>query len=268
MTEHWRLLLDPALPGSVNMARDEAMQQLHMHCATLPTLRLYAWRPACLSLGRFQRSTALQREACTAAGIEIVRRASGGRALLHDDELTYAVVARSDHALVGAESIAASYRVISLAFVEALHMLGVKASLAVGDKGQTIADRQRASSACFDSPTAYELIIDGRKLIGSAQMRREQVLLQHGAVPLSAHAQRLTALLSDTPADLAQRMIALDEAAQRRIEFNELAQALIQAFASVWQIELVPSAWLPEELELAEHLQHEKYEDEDWTFQR
>lgn len=287
MNESWRLLIDLALPGSVNMARDEAMQLLHAQGLTIPTLRLYAWKPACLSLGRFQRSTALNREACIAAGIEIVRRPSGGRALLHDDELTYAVVASSDHALVGAGSIAASYRVISLAFVEALRMLDVQTVFA--SKGQLEGKplkkssspktstresepeptpKEKASSACFDAPTAYELTIDGRKLIGSAQMRREQVLLQHGAVPLSAHAHRLAALLDDTPVDLAQRMIALDEAAGRRIHFEELAQALIQAFRSVWQIELEPGQWLPEELALAAQLRHEKYENDEWTYHR
>lgn len=264
MTETWRLLIDPALPGSANMARDEAMQQLHARGLTLPTLRLYAWQPACLSLGRFQRSTALEREACCAAGIEIVRRPSGGRALLHDDELTYAVVAHANHGIIGGESIGTSYRAISLAFVEALRRLGVQADLAPRQRSEN----GSTSSACFDAPTAHELVIAGRKLIGSAQMRREHVLLQHGAVPLSEHAQRLAALLSDTPADLAQRMIALDQAARRRIDFAELAQVLIQAFAHVWQIELVPGTWLPEELELATQLEHEKYLDDSWTFQR
>src|SRR6266487_245054 len=120
MPETWRLIIDKPCDGATNMARDEAIAALHATGATPPTLRLYQWQPACLSLGRFQRSREVDREACARQEITIVRRPSGGRALLHDHELTYAIVAQATHSLFGGESILASYRQISLALRDGL----------------------------------------------------------------------------------------------------------------------------------------------------
>src|SRR5262245_26744014 len=238
MTETWRLLIDDFADSATNMARDEALAAVHASGVPSPTLRLYRWRPACLSLGRFQRSAAIDRAACARAGVEIVRRPSGGRALLHDDELTYAVIARADHPLVAGGSVVDSYRRISAALLAGLRRLGVQAELTparrdhrptTNDQRPTtndeeprttrrVSDRepelrtadyglrttgyglraehgtrntQQASAACFDAPASYELTVDGRKLVGSAQTRRDGVLLQHGAVPLTPHAGRL-----------------------------------------------------------------------------
>src|SRR5436190_19661277 len=147
----WRLIIDDPCDGATNMARDEAIAALHATGATPPTLRLYRWQSACLSLGRFQRSGEVDREACARQGIAIVRRPSGGRALLHDDELTYAIVAREDHPLLGGESILASYRQISLALRDGLRRLGIGVEL-------TPIERERrggGSAACFDAPASY-----------------------------------------------------------------------------------------------------------------
>src|SRR5215212_8408524 len=142
-----------------------------------PTLRLYRWSPACLSLGRFQRADAIDRAACARAGVAIVRRPSGGRALLHDAELTYAIIARADHPLFGAQSILATYRQISLALLAGLRRLGVAAELTpvARDERRMAKDESRSdsssvlrpssfgSAACFDTPAAYELTVAGRK---------------------------------------------------------------------------------------------------------
>ena len=101
----WRLLIDQPADGATNMARDQALLSSCVDGAARPTLRLYRWHPACLSLGRFQRADVIDRAACARAGVAIVRRPSGGRALLHDAELTYAIIARADHPLFGDQSI-------------------------------------------------------------------------------------------------------------------------------------------------------------------
>src|SRR5262245_62848777 len=129
MTETWRLLIDDFADSATNMARDEALAAVHASGVPPPTLRLYRWRPACLSLGRFQRGAAIDRAACARDGVQIVRRPSGGRALLHDDELTYAVIARADHPLVAGGSVVDSYRLISAALLAGLQRLGVAAEL-------------------------------------------------------------------------------------------------------------------------------------------
>src|SRR3954470_2588897 len=125
----WRLLIDHPADGAANMARDEAILACHGGGAAQPTLRLYRWHPACLSLGRFQRADAIDRAACARAGVAIVRRPSGGRALLHHAELTYAIIVRADHPLFGDRSILATYRQISLALRAGLRRVGVDAEL-------------------------------------------------------------------------------------------------------------------------------------------
>src|SRR5215213_3919469 len=136
----WRLLIDRPADGAANMARDEAILACHGGGAAQPTVRLYRWHPACLSLGRFQRASAIDRDACARAGVSIVRRPSGGRALLHDQELTYAIIAPASHPLFGDQSILATYRQISLALLAGLRRLGVAAELAgaTNDEGRTI----------------------------------------------------------------------------------------------------------------------------------
>ena len=277
--EHWRLIIDIPRDGATNMARDEALA----YAGVVPTLRLYAWQPACVSLGRFQRSGEIDQAACAQAGIDVVRRPSGGRALLHASELTYAVVVDERHALLGGSSILASYRQISLALVSGLRQLGVAAELTPVQRHATrqpmldgvpsAPEPARAASgpisaACFDAPASYELTVHGRKLVGSAQTRRNGAILQHGAIPLAAHAERLSGLLRHPPADLAARMIALDEAAGRAIAFDELAEALLAGFRASWGIAFVPGTLSAAEETQAAELRRAKYMDTAWTFGR
>jgi lipoyl(octanoyl) transferase len=283
MTDTWRLLIDQPADGAANMARDEAILAGHAVGAVQPTLRLYRWKPTCLSLGRFQRAEAINRAACARAGVVIVRRPSGGRALLHDAELTYAIIARADHALFGDQSILATYRQISLALLAGLRRLGVVGELPQAttdhrplttDIGNEATGRRlsvvsrRLSAACFDTPAAYELTVNGRKLIGSAQTRRAGSMLQHGAIPLKPHAERLAALLHQPPNDLGAKMIALDQATGRRIEFDELADALIAGFRDAWGIRFERGALSEHEQFEQQRLIVEKYTDERWTYGR
>jgi lipoate-protein ligase A len=259
----WRLLIDQPRDGASNMALDDALLEAQAAGAAPPTLRLYRWAPACLSLGRFQRGAEIDRGACARAGVPVVRRPSGGRALLHDDELTYALALRADHpALAGADSILESYRRISAALLAGLRLLGVPAELAPA------ARRRGASAACFDTPASYELTVEGRKLVGSAQARRDGALLQHGAIPLTPHADRLSSLLVASPPDLDRKMIAVDQALGRSVAFDTLAGALAEGFRAAWGIRLEPGAWSAAELGRAEELRRARYNEDDWTWGR
>jgi lipoate-protein ligase A len=274
----WRLLIDEPADGAANMARDEAILAAHASGATPPTLRLYRWSPACLSLGRFQRSDAIDRAACAREGVAIVRRPSGGRALLHDDELTYAIVARDDHPLFGGESVLESYLRISTALRAGLRQLGVDAELTPARRGDRIIGRRGEgatvehplghSAACFDAPAAYELTITDRKLAGSAQTRRGGSLLQHGAIPLAPHATRLATLLHAPPPDLGTKMIALSEALGRAVGFAELADALIDGFRMAWGIACTCGPLTEAERREEQRLRHEKYANDVWTYGR
>jgi lipoate-protein ligase A len=285
----WRLLIDDPADGAANMARDEAIATVHAAGTTPPTLRLYRWRPACLSLGRFQRGDAVDRAACARAGVQVVRRPSGGRALLHADELTYAVIARADQPPLDGGAILESYRRISAALLAGLRRLGADAELApvrradhrplIEDRRSSILDplssdalssvvSRRSSAACFDAPASHELTVGGRKLVGSAQTRRDGILLQHGAIPLTPHAEQLAALLAAPPADLGDRMIALGEALGRPVGFSELADALVAGFVAAWGIRFERGALTAEECAIEERLRGEKYADAGWTYAR
>jgi lipoyl(octanoyl) transferase len=263
MIETWRLLIDEFADGATNMARDEALAAVHASGAAPPILRLYRWRPACLSLGRFQRSSAIDRAACARDGVEIVRRPSGGRALLHD---------------VAGGSVVDSYWRISAALLAGLRRLGAHAELTPARRGErpTTNDQRPTvskmdahwSAACFDAPSSYELTVDGRKLVGSAQTRRNGVLLQHGAIPLTPHARRLAALLSDPPDDLDHKMIALDQALGRTSSFDELAEALIAGFVEAWGVDFERGGLTIEERQSEEQLCTTKYAVDEWTFAR
>ncbi len=278
LPDTWRLLIDQPAGGAANMARDEAI----LAGAAQPTLRLYRWSPACLSLGRLQRAGAIDRAACARAGVAVVRRPSGGRALLHDAELTYAIIAPADHPLFGDQSVLATYRQISQALLAGLRRLGVPAELTPVARDERRRPKDESSSAssivhrpssfgsaaCFDTPAAYELTIVGRKLAGSAQTRRSGTILQHGAIPLRPHAERLAALLYNPPDDLGAKMIALDQAAGRKIEFDELADALLAGFRDVWGIQFEPGQLSMHEQRQEQRLIAEKYSDERWTYGR
>ncbi|HEU5013295.1 MAG TPA: lipoate--protein ligase family protein [Roseiflexaceae bacterium] len=258
--ENWRLLIDAPADGAMNMARDEALLHAHAAGMTPPTIRLYQWQPACLSLGRFQRSGDVDWEACARGGVDVVRRLSGGRALLHADELTYAVIARTDHPLfAGRGSILHSYHDISLALLHGLQRLGVAAELAPA------ARRRAVSMACFDTPAAFELTVGGRKLVGSAQARREGVLLQHGALPFSPHAARLQSLLTCAIPDLNTTMMTLDEALERPANAATVADALVAGFQAAWNIALEPGTLIPEEQTLEHELRASRYANAAWT---
>lgn len=127
--------------------------------------------------------------------------------------------------------------------------------------------QQTTSAACYDSPAAYELVIDGRKLIGSAQRRQNGALLQHGAIPFTPHADRLCALLHRPPVGLATRMATLGDVLDRDPSFEEVADALVAGCAEAWHVAFERGAWTTEELALADSLRAQ-YADETWTWRR
>jgi len=267
----WRLVIDDALPGALNMARDQAILDLYARLQQ-PTLRMYRWQPACVSLGLAQRwARDVDHAACYALGIDVVRRPTGGRAILHEHELTYSVVVGLDHPLVGRSSVAHSYRALSAALQGGLARLGVQSAFAP-EQARRAHRPSHESAACFDEPASYEITVGGRKLIGSAQARQHDVLLQHGSLLLHADAARWARVLRlpralDSHA-LAQRMIALDEVLGAEPAFALIADALAAGFADACGITLVPNTLSRAEEERAAELVEEKYASAAWTARR
>ena len=257
-----RLLIDPPLDGATNMARDEALLASHARGTAPATLRLYGWSPACLSLGRFQRSGEIDRGACERAGVAVVRRPSGGRALLHDCELTYTLVIGTDTPL-GQGTICQSYQRISAGLLAGLLHLGAQATLAPSGR-----ERQPANAACYATSAAYELLVDGQKLVGSAQTRRENALLQHGSLPIASNGEQLSALLHHPPTHLDKRIATLDAALGYTPTFDDIAEALVAGCSEAWGVQFVRGAWQASELALADELRTTTYANETWTYAR
>ncbi|HEX6290757.1 MAG TPA: lipoate--protein ligase family protein [Herpetosiphonaceae bacterium] len=263
----WRLLVMLPRSGAENMAIDQAITDLYA-AEQVPTLRFYRWTPACLSLGLGQRlERDVDQAACAELGIDIVRRPTGGRAILHDQEVTYSLVAASDDPLVYAGSIVQSYRAISHALCAGLAQLGIAPELAPAPSA-----RSAKSAACFDLPSDYEITLSGRKLVGSAQARQQGAVLQHGSILLHADAEAWTRALKLPPSldglALARRLIALDEALGYTPSFDAVVAALIRGFEQCWQIVLVPGALTPAEEHRAAELLSDKYGHPAWTTRR
>lgn len=258
----WRLLVERTpRDGAWNMALDEAIMDAVASGTSQPTLRLYQWEPACLSLGKRQPLSGIDLDQCRQNGVDVVRRATGGWAILHTDELTYSIVARPDDPRAEG-AILDAYRRLSQGLVASLHLLGVPATMnPVAGAGV-----QNASAACFEVPSAYEITIGQQKLIGSAQTRPAGRVLQHGSLPLRGDIARVVRYLwFQTEADQAQlaehlreRATTLSDVLGRTVSFDEAAASMIQGFASALNLELVPGEPSSDELLAAERIAREK----------
>ena len=263
----WRLIIDGESDGATNMAVDEAILNSVIDGASLPTLRFYAWSPPCLSLGRSQRFADADLAACRAAGVDIVRRPTGGRSILHTDELTYSVsLLQTDPRARG--GIVDSYRRLSEGLLAGLRGLDVDVTQAAGQK----ADAGETTAVCFESPSDYEITHAGRKLVGSAQWRARGGVLQHGTLPLRGDLARIVDYLvfpdPERPAQrrrLYQKALTLEEAAGAVLSFDRVARALAYGFARALNLTLVPGELAPHERALSAEIGDRVYANSDWN---
>src|SRR5712691_4475043 len=258
----WRLLLDPPAAGAWNMAVDEVLLDGVASGSAPPTVRFYEWAPACLSLGYFQPFEVVHDAGCCALGVDVVRRPTGGRAILHDRELTYSV-ALPLRLLGNDRGLLPSYQRLSLALERGLSHLGVPVVLAPESAAQPVPDQ---GPICFDRPSAHEILLDGRKLVGSAQVRRATAILQHGSILIEPRTDRLLACLrlpDGPPGRLEDGVAGLGEVGD--FEAVQIAHALADAFAEEFGARLVPSPLRPAERQAAAGLAASKYQSVAWT---
>jgi len=251
------------------MAVDEAILRAVAAGSVPPTLRFYAWDPACLSLGRAQPVADVDLPALRAAGFDLVRRPTGGKAILHVDELTYSVVVPQEDPRV-AGGIVESYRRLSTGLVRGLERLGIVGLVA----DQRVENRRLEGPVCFEVPSDYEITVGGRKLVGSAQMRARGVVLQHGALPLYGDITRICPLLAahPDPARVRARATTVEEALgsvgsaqdRRTVTWDEAADAVAAGFAEALDLHLEPGVLTDEERAWAEELRTGRYATDDW----
>jgi lipoate-protein ligase A len=263
----WRLITTPPARGAWNMAVDEAILEHVERCDAPPTLRLYAWDPPCLSLGRAQPFADVDIARLESYGWEVVRRMTGGRAILHTDELTYSVTGTVDDPNL-AGSLLESYNRLAGALLAAVQDLGLLVEMKEGK-----ADSGMPNPVCFEVPSTYEITVNGKKLIGSAQARRKEGVLQHGSLPLTGDLRRICQALVFPEASAReaamQRLLArattVESVLGREVAWETAAQAFIRAFEARLGLKLEAGELLESELERAETLVYEKYAHPSWT---
>src|SRR5512132_521354 len=222
----WRLLVTEPLDGATNMALDEAVLRGRVRGSSGPTVRFYGWQPATVSLGYAQLlDDTVDRARCAALGIGLVRRPTGGSAILHEPperEVTYSVVARAGD-FPGADDVLETYRVLGQGLAAGLGRLGVAATLV------PLARERRAGAGlpafCFRRTGAYEIAVGDRKLVGSAQRRQRGAFLQHGSVLLDADPDRIRAVFP-READPTSPLTTLAAALGRPPRFDAVVEAL------------------------------------------
>lgn len=264
----WRLLITPPARGAWNMAVDESILEHIGRGASLPTLRLYAWTPACLSLGHAQPFADVDLARLQSRGWEVVRRVTGGRAILHTDELTYSVIAPLTEPRVEG-SVLESYNRLAGALLRAVKKLDVPVEMKEGkaNNGGT------PNPVCFEVPSTYEITVDGRKLIGSAQARKKEGVLQHGSLPLTGDLTRICQALvfenesarENAAKRLLERATTVETALGRGVSWETATQAFVEAFEAQLGLRFERGELSESESRRADELVREKYNHPSWT---
>lgn len=254
--------------GAMAMAIDHAIMEAVAEERVPPTLRFYAWEPACLSLGYTQPASDVDRERLAARGWDVVRRMTGGRAILHTDELTYSVTVPAGQAIVAGD-VVESYRRLSQALLAGLRRLG--AAPQADRRAQELASTK--GPVCFEVPSHYEITVDGKKLIGSAQVRKWGVVLQHGSFPLHGDISRICDALvfeSEEKREIARarvlaRAATLESALGKIITWEEAVEAVVEGFRETFHLTFDATTLTPEEQARANVLCGEQYTSGTWN---
>ena len=251
------------------MAVDESILE-HIHRGeSLPTLRLYSWDPPCLSLGHAQSFADVDVERLKANGWEVVRRVTGGRAILHTDELTYSVTGSADEPVL-AGGVLESYNRLAQALLFAIRELGLPVEIKEHISEPATLN---LNPVCFEVPSTYEITVGGKKLIGSAQARKKEGVLQHGSLPLTGDLTRIcqTLVFRDEVArdNAAQRLLArattVESTLGVKTDWETAAQAFVKGFEAQLGIRFQRGEMSTSESERAEELVREKYAHPSWT---
>jgi lipoate-protein ligase A len=281
MKKQWRFIKSSLHSPAFNMAIDEAIMHEVAAGESPPTLRFYRWQPATLSIGYFQSALKeLDLDKVKEKKVGLVRRPTGGRAVLHDQELTYSIILPDTYPELP-QSVTESYRMLSMGLVAGFKRLGLQADMVNlsakdGENELTL----MGSAACFDSPSWYELVVEGQKIAGSAQVRQNGVVLQHGSVLLNMDVDFLFDLLhfSDEAKRAKMKKIfstkavaindLLAKAGMQEIGLDQLEELFEIGMAEGLNVQFIEGALTEAELKRAEQLVSEKYGNDTYTLKK
>jgi lipoyl(octanoyl) transferase len=265
----WRLLNFQNYNIFENMAIDEAVFHETIKNKKQPTIRFYGSTPAAISIGYFQDAKKeLNIERCRAEKIDIARRITGGRAVFHFNEITYSVAATQQEKIFPAD-ISGSYKTISKCIVHGLNDLGIKADMVEEGRAQKKAE---IDSCCFSTPFKNELLVNGRKICGSAQVRRRGGFLQHGLLFLDFNPEKMAGFLlpncgPERVEKLGQSVTTVNEELIHPVDIREICSKLKKGFIEELGIELEDGTLTPGEENFKNELM-KKYNDVNWNIER
>lgn len=267
-TSAWRLLRDGVAEGTRNMAADEALLRACAAGDAPPTFRLYRWKGPVLSVGYFQDvDREIDLEACRALGVGVVRRPTGGKAVLHGEDLSFSVVAAESYEPFRGRARALLRR-IGRALIASLKRCGVDAEFAATDDAEGGRSRLPEGPACFQSLQPHEVVVGRRKVAGIAQARRNGGVLVHGAVLISCDRSLLAGVLrignGHREGD-ALRVAALDELLPCVSVIDRLSQGLVGGLEEEFGVSIRPGARSREEVSMVDHLVRVKYTGSNWN---
>jgi len=283
--KQWRLIQSGFADGAMNMAVDEAIAAAVAAGDQPPTLRFYGWQPPAVSLGYHQElDSGIDRDAVAERGYSIVRRPTGGRAILHADEVTYSFCIRQD-AIKGGHSTMESYREISRGIIAGLELLGAAVNMGADQDGpgpnfsgpgfsgqDTYATEghEAAKPICFAKTARCDLQAAGRKVVGSAQVRRNGGILQHGSIPITIDLEDQVAVMPGSDGRISRKVLAgaamsVTELLGHPVTFDELSAAVAGGFVDTFKVALSEEDLSGEEAAEAERLYAEKYATDEWN---
>lgn len=254
----WRLIQDPAMTGGENMAVDDAILTFaEKSLAPVPTLRLYSWSSPVISIGSLQDASPFD-----GSGVPVIRRVTGGRAILHDRELTYSIIA-STGMPVFAGGITGAYSAIAGCITAALQDIGVPAAFS----GARSLGAAIKSPACFCAPSRYEITAGGKKISGSAQRRLKRAFLQHGSILFDVDKDMYIRVFGKDVLGSTAWLSSLLPPESGGI-FEAFKESLVKRFAACLGAVFTLSGLTPEEEYLKESLLRECYLNPDWNLRR
>ncbi|CAM5204196.1 Octanoyltransferase LipM OS=Ureibacillus acetophenoni OX=614649 GN=lipM PE=3 SV=1 [Ureibacillus acetophenoni] len=277
MKATWYFINSGPCSPSYNMALDEALLDFHSEGKIPPVIRFYEWNPATLSIGYFQRAERdIDLNAVKEQGLGFVRRPTGGRAVLHDSELTYSIIVSEEYPNMPV-TVTEAYRVLSEGLLLGFQNLGLNAYFSIPDSEEKLSDLKKPKSAvCFDAPSWYELVVEGKKVAGSAQTRQKGVILQHGAILLDLDEEKLLSVFKFQSSEAKEKMrltlpekaVAINRLTDRRITIPQCIEAFKKGFEDSLEIELVPYELTEEQKNYVKHLEENKYKTDEWNFRK
>ncbi|QQK79757.1 lipoate--protein ligase family protein [Salicibibacter cibi] len=275
--EKWLFIDSGACSPSYNMALDEMLLHWHSEGLIPPVIRFYEWNPATLSIGYFQKiHKEIDLEAVERHGLGLVRRPTGGRGVLHDKELTYSVIVSEDHPYMPA-TVTEAYRVISTGLLEGFKALGLDASFSVPSSESAREElKQPRSAVCFDAPSWYEMVVEGRKISGSAQTRQKGVIMQHGVLLIDLDTEQLFDVFLYPSERVRRRMqkafaekaVPINDLTNEKLDVDDIRSAFTKGFERGLEINLSRYTLTPAQEKDVRALAKSRYENEEWTYRR